>query len=347
MNAIRPGCLAEADLLALLDGSVPARSRSGSHLDSCPDCQEQADRLSRVPDLDRRLAAWSHDERLRFAPSSTPVPPALPARETGAHPSLPAGLETVGPAALPGPRRLGKYRLLRLIGEGGMGEVWLAEDTGLRRDVALKLVRAELASGAGIRERFLREARLLAGASHDHVVAVFDQGEAEGELFLVMELLEGEPLDRLLARSGPLPVAEAVWIAREAALGLAHLHEKGLVHRDLKPANLFLQAGTGRVKLLDLGLARHVASEAAFTRSGVAVGTPAYMSPEQAEGKPVDARTDLFSLGCVLHHMLGGAPPFKGDSAARVMSSVLRDAPPRLARRDVPAALARLVHRLL
>ncbi len=364
MNAKAPraGCLSRGDIVALLDGSLPSIAHASAHLGECRDCQAAVDEVSRVPDIDRRLADWSQGERHRFAPRpgfvpvdlGTPVPPDLtgPPATACYDSAPPTGFETVVPAGLPaGPatRTLGKYRLLRLLGEGGMGRVWEAEDTELHRRVALKEVRPEFGDSPAIHDRFLREARMLAGISHDHVVVIYDAGRAEDELFIVMELLDGEPLDRFLTRVGPLPIVEAVRIAREAALGLAQLHARGLVHRDVKPGNLFLQGPGGRVKLLDLGLARPAEAEPGFTRSGAVVGTPNYMSPEQAAGKPVDARTDLFSLGCVLHHALTGKTPFKGETPMVVMSSVLRDDPVPVSglRPDTPPALADLVRRLL
>jgi hypothetical protein len=245
--------------------------------------------------------------------------------------------------------RLGPYRVLQVLGCGGMGVVFAAEDPQLRRPVALKVLRPALAAGGAARERFLREARAAAGIDHDHVITVYQVGEDRGVPFLAMPLLQGESLADRLRREQRLPVPEVLRIGGELAEGLAAAHAKGLVHRDIKPSNVWLAGGHGRVKLLDFGLARAAAGEAHLTRTGVVVGTAAYMAPEQARGGEVDARSDLFSLGCVLYQMATGAVPFRGSDTLSTLTSLAvdRPRPPHEVNPAVPPALSDLVMHLL
>jgi serine/threonine protein kinase len=266
--------------------------------------------------------------------------------------------------------RLGPYRVLKLLGAGGMGLVFQAEDPRLQRPVALKVMRPDLAASPRSRERFLREARAAAALRDDHVVTVYQVDEDWGVPFLAMELLEGETLEARLRREGPLPLAEVLRLGREAAEGLAAAHGRGLVHRDVKPANIWLEdrsrkrpacelapepasethAATGcRVKLLDFGLARAASGSDPGTQPGVIVGTPQYMAPEQARGEAVDARSDLFSLGCVLYDLATGQPPFRGKDTLAVLSALATEQPlpPHELRPELPPALSDLVMRLL
>jgi tRNA A-37 threonylcarbamoyl transferase component Bud32 len=248
--------------------------------------------------------------------------------------------------------RLGEYRVLKVLGSGGMGIVFLAEDTRLRRQVALKAMKPERAASGRERQRFLREARLIATLTHDNVVAILQVGEEKGVPFLAMPLLQGESLEARLKREGRLPLADVLQIGREAAEGLAAAHARGLVHRDVKPSNLWLEAlpgGRTRVKLLDFGLARDAEANADhLTDTGVVLGTPAYMAPEQAVGH-LDHRADLFSLGCVLYRMTTGQAPFPGKTPLQVLAGVMRDdpRPPREINPKTPLALSDLILRLL
>jgi hypothetical protein len=263
-----------------------------------------------------------------------------PASVGGSHPFLspPQAPDEIG--------RLGRYRVLRELGAGGMGVVFEAEDTRLERRVALKVMRVEAAAHTEGRARFLREAKAAASLDHEHIVAVFDMGEENGAPFLVLPLLKGESLEDRLRRERPLPLAEALRIAAEMAEGLAAAHEAGLVHRDVKPGNVWLTAPGGRVKLLDFGLARLVEGEGGMTRSGAVMGTPAYMSPEQAAGgKGVDGSADLFSLGAVLYELLTGRRAFRGDSWMEVLANRLRFKPP--APREVNAAVPEEISELV
>jgi hypothetical protein len=245
--------------------------------------------------------------------------------------------------------RLGPYRVLQVLGAGGMGVVFVAEDPALRRLVALKAMLPGVAAGQAARRRFLREARTAAALEHDHVVPIYQVGEDRGTPYLAMQLLKGESLASRAQREGRLPPSEVLRIGCQTARGLAAAHEHGLIHRDIKPGNLWLEEGTGRVKILDFGLARAAADGPDVTVSGAVVGTPAYMAPEQARGDPVDARCDLFSLGCVLYRLATGQPAFRGRGVGPTLVAVLSENPTPVGQLcpDLPAPLADLIMRLL
>ena len=248
--------------------------------------------------------------------------------------------------------RLGSYRVLRVLGEGGMGLVFAAEDSQ-RRQLALKVMRPELARNAAARERFVREARAASLVEHEHIITVHQISEEKGVPYLAMPLLEGQSLhERLHRAGGPLLLTEAVRIGREMAEGLAAAHAAGLIHRDIKPANVWLEARTedgGRVKLLDFGLVRLANEESNLTGTGTVLGTPSYMAPEQARGRKVDGRADLFSLGCILYEMCTGERAFKGEEPMNVLLRLSTEEPPPVQARNpqVPAALSHLIERLM
>jgi eukaryotic-like serine/threonine-protein kinase len=249
----------------------------------------------------------------------------------------------------PVPPAIGRYRILHKLGEGGMGEVFVAEDTSLGRRVALKLPAASLADDSGVRERLQREARAAATLNHPHVCVVHEVGEGpDGQPFIAMEYLEGETLAERLAR-GRLPFAEVIALGHQAADALAHAHARGVVHRDLKPSNIML---TPRgIKLMDFGLASLARDlEMADAPDTAAfMGTIRYMSPEQARGEPLDHRTDLFSLGIVLYEAATGRLPFDGDTprAARTATLEATPAPPSRLAASLPAAFDRVIARAL
>ena len=249
--------------------------------------------------------------------------------------------------------RLGRYRVLRVLGRGGMGVVYEAEDDTLKRRVALKAMLPSLARNASARKRFVREAEAAAKVEHDNIVPIYDIADANGVPFLAMPLLVGETLDDRLKTRAPLAVADVLLIGRHVAEGLGAAHAAGLIHRDIKPSNVWLErtpAGAfKRARILDFGLARLVRDGGGLTHSGAVMGTPAYMAPEQARGQVVDHRADLFSLGGVLYQMATGRRPFRGEDTLAVLSSLANDTPPSPISLNaaVPAALSALIDRLL
>jgi serine/threonine-protein kinase len=252
--------------------------------------------------------------------------------------------------------RLGPYEILSAIGAGGMGEVYRAADPRLGREVAVKVVSGRLFDNPRALARLQTEARTVASLSHPNIVALHDIGTDQGVTFVVMELLDGEPLDRCVG-TAPSPWTKALEIAASVADALAAAHEKGVIHRDLKPPNIFVTRD-GRVKVLDFGLAKqdlllpdkHTgATGLEQTEPGVVLGTVGYMSPEQVKGEPADARSDIFSLGCVLYEMLSGRRAFRGGTSPEVLAAILRDQPRLLAECDsqVPAQVSAVVQRCL
>ena len=249
---------------------------------------------------------------------------------------------------------LSHYRLDEEIGRGGMGVVYRATDTRLGRAAAIKVLPAESTGNAERTQRFVQEARAASALNHPNIITIYEIGEDQGNTFIAMELVDGTPLDKVLTR-GRLPIATALDYATQVAGALAAAHARGIIHRDIKPANIIITAD-GRVKLLDFGLAKLIErgpSEptltALETTPGIVMGTLAYMSPEQAEGRPVDARADIFSLGAVIYEMLAGRRPFAGSSGVGLITAILRDQPPplRTLREDAPPAVVETVERAL
>ncbi len=255
--------------------------------------------------------------------------------------------------------RLGHYEVVAPLGAGGMGDVYLARDARIGRDVAVKMLPAALAQDEDRLRRFEQEARAAGRLNHPNVLTVHDVGQHEGLPYLVSELLEGETLRERLGGSG-LPVRKAAEIAIQIARGLAAAHEKGIIHRDLKPENVFV-AKDGQVKILDFGLAKLTRAEAPLeaesnlrtegygTDPGTVMGTVGYMSPEQVRGRPVDHRSDIFSLGAILYEMLSGRRAFARDSSVETLNSILKEDPPELSGtgRPLPPALDRIVRHCL
>ena len=243
-----------------------------------------------------------------------------------------------------------RYLVLARLGEGGMGRVYLAEHVKMTRQCAIKVMNPSLMHDAESLARFAREASSAARILHPNVAAVFDYGEADKIVYLVMEYVNGESLSAILAQNGALAPRRAIDIARQIADGLSAAHELGIVHRDLKPDNVIVASSrTGREtpKVVDFGIAKALSDspQDALTRSGLVIGTPEYMSPEQLLGDPVDARADIYSLGCILYQMLTGAQPFSADSREQMIRRRLHDAPPHV--RDVLPSLPRRLDTLI
>ena len=242
----------------------------------------------------------------------------------------------------------GRYAIERELGRGGMGAVFLARDLRLDRLVAIKVLPPELAVRPELRERFLRETRTAASFSHPNIVSVHSVEETPGLLFFVMSYIEGETLSQRVKRQGPLPVPEAIRLLQEVAWALSYAHGRGVVHRDIKPDNVLLERATGRALVMDFGIARSMAASG-LTQMGETVGTPHFMSPEQAAGDKVDGRSDLYSLGVVGYFALTGGLPFDADSAQAVMVAHISQPAPQVSRLrpDLPAPLAAAIDRCL
>jgi eukaryotic-like serine/threonine-protein kinase len=253
------------------------------------------------------------------------------------------------------------YQVLEKLGQGGMGVVYKARDTRLQRLVALKVLSSDKVVSSDRRARFIREAQSASALNNPHIVTIYDAHAHEGVDYLAMEYIEGRTLDKLVSRRG-LPVGETLRLALPIADALTAAHAAGIIHRDLKPGNIMVANG-GQVKVLDFGLAKRIdhgnSSDDGGTQTmgetepptgeGTVLGTAAYMSPEQAAGKPVDARTDIFSFGAVLYEMLTGRRPFAGDSWSSTLAAVLRDEPKPLSELapGIPPELERIVARCL
>ncbi len=240
----------------------------------------------------------------------------------------------------------GRYTLERELGQGGMALVFLARDLRHDRHVALKVLRPEVSAEIGA-ERFLREIKMAAGLTHPHILPVYDSGEAGELLYYVMPNMEGHSLRERLERERQLPLEDALRITREVAAALDYAHRHQVIHRDIKPENILLHEGSAMVA--DFGIGKALSGDGSITQTGVAIGTPAYMSPEQAGGESdVDGRSDLYSLGCVLYEMLSGEPPFTGPTAQAIIAKRFVSPIPKVrATRDVPEAVDQVVTRAL
>lgn len=321
----RPRCPDNETLQRLLLGCLdePERSVLKEHLLACMDCAATAETLH---------SAESLTEAIRRGES------------------LGGRLDFLAPAQLPDELgRLGDYRVLKVLGVGGMGVVLLGEDVRLKRHVALKAIKPRASAKPDSKARFLREARATAALSHDFIVQIYQVGEQQGVPYIAMQHLDGESLYTRLKCEGRLPPAEVARIGRQVALGLAAAHEQGLIHRDIKPGNIWLEAKTRRAKILDFGLVRESTADAKLTQAGALVGTPGYMAPEQVLGQVVDTRCDLFSLGSMLYQLVAGQPPFPGETVTAVISAVAHVSPKPVQQLapEIDAELAELIMRLL
>jgi serine/threonine-protein kinase len=248
-------------------------------------------------------------------------------------------------------RTVGEFQILRRLGQGGMGQVYLAEQISLKRKVALKILRADLAANPTALQRFEQEAKAVAQATHANIVQVYAFGEADGLTYMALEYVEGRNLREYLTRKGPPELLLALSIMRQVAAALQRASELGIIHRDIKPENILLTR-KGEVKVTDFGLSRVLATDQQplnLTKSGITMGTPLYMAPEQVEGKAIDPRTDIYSFGVTCYHMLAGEPPFSGSNAFEVALAHVRTEPEPLqdVRPDLPEALCAVVHKMM
>lgn len=333
-------------LQALLDGSLDTEAEAAiaTHLDQCEACQLALDGLLSDPDtISLRSMAETKSERLHH------VIKQLETHSFDVPPMAEITLDFLDPTDDPDCLgMLNEYKIVEVIGRGGMGIVLRAFDSRLNRFVAIKVLSPNLASSVDARRRFLREGQAAAAVRHDHVVAIHRVDETHGLPYLLMEFIEGSTLQEKIARDAPLNVEQLLRIGAQTAAGLGAAHEQGLVHRDIKPANILLENSVERVHISDFGLAR-ATDDTSITRANVAAGTPQYMSPEQAHGASIDHRSDLFSLGCVLYEMASGRSPFQADSTAATIRRVCEATPTPLTdlNPNIPAPLVDLIERLL
>jgi len=335
-------------LLAIDEDSQQYR-QTLNHVDHCEHCQSRLEQIaaSEIAWQEAQAMLTSSDCSLKEDAKRRPQQSPWNQRATAWTDSMvkqllsaPSHPEMLG--------RIGRYEVERLIGSGGMGIVFKAFDTELNRPVAVKVLAPHLAGSGAARQRFAREARAAAAVVHEHVVAIHNVETEGASPFLVMQFVAGESLQQRLDREGPLELCEVLRIATQTASGLAAAHAQGLVHRDVKPPNILLEQGIERTLLTDFGLAR-TNDDASLTHTGYHPGTPQYMSPEQARGDSVDARSDLFSLGSVIYTMCTGHSPFRAETTYGILRRITDNAPRsmREVNSKVPEWLDRIVFKLL
>lgn len=333
------------------EGSAEFRSAS-THVDHCDDCQTRLGELAAEDgEWDEALEMLVAVKEIRETGDSQPRTGSWHASRWQRRPTAwteSMARQILGPPSHPEMLgRIGRYEVERLIGAGGMGVVFKAFDTELNRPVAIKVLAPFLAGSGAARQRFAREARAAAAVVHEHVVAIHNVETDDESPFLVMPFVAGDSLQARLDREGMLDVCEVLRIGMQTAAGLAAAHAQGLVHRDVKPSNILLEEGVERTLLTDFGLAR-ANDDASLTHTGYHPGTPQYMSPEQARGDAVDARSDLFSLGSVLYTMCTGRPPFRAETAFGILRRIT-DTEPRPVREinpSIPIWLEGLIQKL-
>jgi serine/threonine protein kinase len=340
----------ELRLLLTDDEASDPFGTAATHLENCEKCQSELTMLAgdtRWWKDTQFLLACENEPRWvpDLSQSFTSIPDQAPDRQTVYDHVLkllgaPNHPEMLG--------RLGRYDIEKVIGSGGMGVVLKAHDSELNRPIAIKLLSPHVSHVGAARERFAREGRAAAAVVHEHVVAIYNV-EADGTLpFLIMQYVPGRSLQARVDEDGPLSVEEILRIGLQAAAGLSAAHAQGLVHRDVKPSNILLEDSVERAVLTDFGLARAM-DDASLTQTGILAGTPSYMSPEQAIGVEIDARSDLFSLGAVLYFMATGRPPFRADGALAVLHRICQEKhrPVWQLNKDLPDDLCEIIDRLL
>ncbi len=348
MTHTKQHCSTHDQLLTFLRGQLGVREETElqQHLDDCISCRERLESTAADASVwneakeffgngalhaSSRGTSDEHEENLQGSQRIRQV------------------LESLGPTDDPESLgRIGGYEVTGVVGAGGMGVVLKAHDRSLERIVAIKVMAPHLASSGSARKRFAREAKAAAAVLHPNVIAIHSVSSEDANPYLVMPFVRGASLQKRINSQGPLPLKDTLRIGSQIAAGLAAAHEQGLVHRDIKPANILLEEGVERVTITDFGLARAV-DDASMTCSGVIAGTPQYMSPEQARGEPIDARSDLFSLGSVLYAMCAGRSPFRAETTYGVLHRISTEVPTSVCEvnSDVPVWLGHVIERLM
>jgi hypothetical protein len=342
-------CLTEQQLRDFQVGNLADTSVDSvaQHLESCPRCEQLAQKLDGTTDpilnALRNTPPGPATEATKALSPRTPRLSRPPTKDGNGFSFLTPPVEAgeIG--------RLANYRVLKLLDKGGMGYVFLAEDLSLHRKVALKVMKPDLDDEGQYAERFLREARIMASIKHAHLVTIYQAGQEGQVVYLAMELLEGESLGARLDRDGACDPDDALRLATEISSGLAVVHRHGLVHRDLKPENIWLEGDEEHVKILDFGLARPIEDNTRLTQTGTIMGTPCFMSPEQARGERVDARSDLFSLGSVLYCVCTGKRPFDAPSTMAVLTALATETPKavHVVNPAMPRGLSKVIKQLM
>jgi serine/threonine-protein kinase len=338
-------CLTDDDLQQLAhDGLSPEQlAEVEQHVTGCERCRATLESASSD-------SQWTNEIQPALRTPGGPVPELEECEEIGVDsPRYDSVLRLLGPTDDPNMLgRIGTYEIVGVIGRGGMGVVFKAFDPTLNRFVAIKMLLPHLAESGAARKRFAREGQAAAAVVDDHVLPIYSVAEWQGVPYIVTQFLRGSTLQKRIQQSGPLELKEIIRIGLQTARGLAAAHAQGLVHRDVKPSNILLDGTVERAMLTDFGLARAV-DDATITRTGIISGTPQFMSPEQANGDPIDHRSDLFSLGGVLYDMCTGRPPFRAETTFGVLRKI-RETSPRSIRElnaDVPLWLESIVAKLL
>src|SRR5262245_16256414 len=329
-----------------LRGEMPLQERAEfeSHLDQCEVCREALDRAVAGPE------SWS-ELRMSLGASrqDAPRPHSSSRLQAAEIPDLEGCRRLLGPTDDPRMMgRIGSYEIVGVLGRGGMGIVFKGLDPALNRYVAIKLLAPVFSASGSSRQRFLREAQSAAAVVHEHVVAIHGISQWQDTPYLVMDYVRGESLQKRLADRGALPIRELLRIGHQVAAGLAAAHAQGLIHRDIKPANILMETDVDRVRITDFGLARAV-DDIRLTRTDMLLGTPQYMSPEQAVDQPLDFCTDLYSLGVVLYEAATGRPPFQAATSYGTLRKIVDQPPPPFGRikPEIPRWFERIVMRLL
>jgi len=361
LGMYRQNCLTNAELRSLLTDNPPTgQEQLLEHLDNCPKCQKQlavlAGDSSWINDLKLTQAIPPNSNQPKRSADETELANVMDRMSARTATTLTSGGDTKGLSfqglpftqQLVAGRRFGPYEIQSRLGAGGMSVVFTAHDHVLDRQVAIKFLSSELENSKSARQRFLREAKSAAAVEHDFIVPIYSADEVDGYPFLVMSLIEGQSLQQRIDEPTTIPVEQTVRIGIQITKGLEAFHSRGLVHRDLKPSNILLQKPDGRVRITDFGLAK-CTDDNQLTKSGTVLGTPNYMSPEQALGQQVDFRSDLYGLGAVLYACVTGRAPFEGPTSLQILNQLRENKPQRILdlKPETPDWLVKVIEKLM